>query len=161
MRAVILALALVLLSLSSSTAVLRSTYKEALTNPEKVAQLARTAKAQLNTAVGKAYYATALGFEARDSYVPTTKYSKATEAWAYFDQAVRQNPNDAEIRFLRFSFACETPSMLGMKSFLQEDINFLISHKQDLIGHGLASTIQQYCNICDCLTATQKASLRF
>lgn len=153
-------LSLLALSLSSSTSILRNTYKEAINNPDKVAQLARTAKAQLSTAIGKAYYATALGFEARDSYLPSTKYSKATEAWGYFDQAIRQNPNDAEIRYLRFSFACETPSMLGMKTYLQEDIAFLITHKLDLNGHVLASTIQQYFQFCDCLSASQKAALR-
>jgi hypothetical protein len=161
MRTVLVVLSFFALSSSSSTTILRNTYKEAIHNPDKVALLARTAKAQLGTALGKAYYATALGFEARDSYWPSTKFNKASEAWGYFDQSIRQNPNDAEIRFLRFSFACETPSMLGMKTYLQEDINFLINHKQDLVGHGLVSTIQQYCQSCDCLSPSQKAALRF
>lgn len=146
-------------AMASNQQALRQSYLETLSNPTHNSTLARLAQSQISSSLGKAYYATSLGFEARDSYWPATKYSKAQSAWAYFGKAVTQDPNNTEIRFLRFSFACSTPDFLDMKGQLNSDAQFLVNHKAELDAHALRSTMYAYLRQCGCLSNQQRQLL--
>ncbi|MDA0784615.1 MAG: hypothetical protein O2814_08750 [Bacteroidetes bacterium] len=101
---------------------IRTAYRTALSNNNHVNTFETACKSHSQTdAVAKAYYATALALRARASIAPTTKLSLANQAEALLNAATTSQPQNLEIRFLRYSFEYGTPSILNMKKNMQVD----------------------------------------
>jgi hypothetical protein len=137
---------------------IRETYKSALTNESSVNTLISITQPHLNqSASSRAFYATAKALEARNSSWVTTKVSSAKIAYNQLNTSVLKSPHDGEIRFLRFSFESNTPSLLGMKAHLKEDKAFLIKNLKST--EPLWPTMKAFFNNCNDLTAAEKKSL--
>lgn len=135
---------------------IRNTYKKALKEEESVKELKELTKNQPD-ALYKAYFAMALAFEARESSWVTTKMRLAKDAYAQLNDAVKSNPNNYEIRYLRFSFSCEVPSLLGLNEHIASDKNYLL--KKAKKGEPLADIMKKYFSKSSCLTKAEKQVL--
>ena len=101
---------------------IRTAYRTALTNNNHVNTFESACKSHSQTdAVANAYYATALALRARASITPTTKLSLANQAETHLNAAATSQPQNLEIRFLRYSFEYGTPAFVNMKKNMQVD----------------------------------------
>ena len=101
---------------------IRTAYRTALTNNNHVNTFESACKSHSQTdAVANAYYATALALRARASIAPTTKLSLANQAETHLNAAATSQPQNLEIRFLRYSFEYGTPAFVNMKKNMQVD----------------------------------------
>jgi hypothetical protein len=101
---------------------IRTAYRTALTNNNHVNTFESACKSHSQTdALAKAYYATSLALRARASIAPTTKLSLANQAEALLNAAANGQPQNLEIRFLRYSFEYGTPAFVNMKKNMQAD----------------------------------------
>ena len=101
---------------------IRTAYRTALTNNNHVTTFESACKSHSQTdAVANAYYATALALRARASTSPITKLSLANQAEDHLNAAAASQPQNLEIRFLRYTFEYGTPSMLNMKKNMAQD----------------------------------------
>lgn len=72
-----------------------------------------------------AYKGAAEAIRARDASM-LNKLGYVQEAARTFEQAVRLDPDNAEIRFLRFSVESNLPAFLGLSKHVDEDRDFLL-----------------------------------
>lgn len=121
--------------------VLRQSYKKALHNEPSIPVLTENAFKR-KSAIYLAYQGTARALEARSSSWIPTKISKAKEAYALLNNSVRKDPINYEIRFLRYSFECETPSMLELNKHIQTDKKFLLKNAKK--GQPISSVMKSY-----------------
>ena len=106
---------------------LRRQYQQAATNKEageKFHQLMAAYTKQ--DAVVLAYKAAAEAIRARDASM-FNKLTYVQQASKQFDQAVKLDAANAEIRFLRLSVESNLPSFLGLSQHVDEDRQFLLS----------------------------------
>jgi ferritin len=153
------AFTMVLLASFSNTKpvdLIRNTYKKALKESESVQELKKLTKNKKD-AHSIAFYAMALAFEARESSWVPTKMSLAKDAYAQLNKAVQANPNNFEIRYLRFSFSCEVPSMLGLNEHIKDDKKYILEHAKK--GEYLADIMKKYFQKSSCLTDKEKQSI--
>lgn len=101
---------------------IRTAYRTALNNSNHIGTFETACKSHSQTdALANAYYATALALRARAAIAPTTKLSLANQAEAHLNAAATAQPQNLEIRFLRYTFEYGTPSMLNMKKNMAQD----------------------------------------
>jgi len=132
---------------------IRDTYKKALKESDSVKELKFLTKDK-SDAHSIAFYAMALAFEARETNWVPAKLSLANDAYAKLNKAVKANPKNFEIRYLRFSFSCEVPSMLGLNDHLAEDKVFLLDHAEK--GEYLADIMKKYFEKSSCMSESEK-----
>ncbi len=81
-----------------------------------------------------AYKAAALSLKAKHDWNPYNKLNWLKEALNIFEEAIRMDPDNIEIRFLRFSIEHYMPDFLGFSQHLEADKNAIlknIHHYQD------------------------------
>lgn len=106
---------------------LRRQYQQAATSKEageKFYQLMAAYTQQ--DAVVLAYKAAAEAIRARDASM-LNKLTHVQNANKQFEQAVKLDGNNAEIRFLRLSVESNLPSFLGLSQHVDEDRQFLVT----------------------------------
>ena len=91
--------------------------------------LALTKSASLKeNALHYAYHAAALTTMANHVFWPTEKLSYFNEGKEKLEKAVNFDLQNVEIRFIRYSVQAGSPSMVGYKSKMAEDKQFILSH---------------------------------
>lgn len=145
-----------LATLSSLTSV-RNTYIAAIESSSKANELVRITSLHNNQATYRAYYATGLALQAKHSWSPATKLSKASEASKELNAAVSADKENFEVRFLRFSFEANAPGFLGLSQHIREDKKWLLSHLNK--SHPIWSTIRSFLKDSDLLTEAEKKNL--
>ncbi|MBC8082936.1 MAG: hypothetical protein H7Z21_06955 [Hymenobacter sp.] len=106
---------------------LRRQYQQAATGKEageKFYQL--MAAYQQQDALVLAYKAAAEAIRARDASM-LNKLTYVQNAMKQFEQAVKLDADNAEIRFLRLSVESNVPSFLGLSQHVDEDRQFLLN----------------------------------
>lgn len=68
-----------------------------------------------------AYQGSAKARWASHSFNPYTKYQRFNEGTSQLEEALKQAPEDAEIRFLRLAIQVEAPRFLGYDQHIAED----------------------------------------
>jgi hypothetical protein len=71
--------------------------------------------------MAKAYKAAGLALMAKHKFSPWDKLSYLKKASNLFDEAVKSDINNVEIRFLRLSIEFNTPSFVGMSKNIETD----------------------------------------
>ena len=111
---------------------LRRQYQQAATSKEAGEQFHKLMAAyDQRDAVVLAYKAAAEAIRARDASM-FNKLTYVQNAARQFDEAVKLDANNAEIRFLRLSVESNLPGFLGLSTHVEEDRQFLI---QTLLQH--------------------------
>lgn len=135
---------------------IRLSYTKALKSPKAINQLSRLSSAE-KTAIFLAYQGTSKALEARNSNWPSTKISLAKEAYSLLNIAVTKDPKNYEVRFLRYSFECETPTWLDLNAHIAKDERFLISHAKK--GLPIAGVMRAYFSKNEKLNPKEKQKL--
>jgi hypothetical protein len=73
-----------------------------------------------------AYKAALKSVRSKHAFWPVSKLNYFNESMALFEEAVRQDPNNLEIRFLRFTILHYVPSFLGHSSERNSDMLVII-----------------------------------
>jgi hypothetical protein len=79
--------------------------------------------------VATAMYASCVGW-------PGEKIDYFNQGKDILERCVKGDPNDAEVRFLRYSVQCETPGFMGYSSNKKDDIAVIISFLQRGVDEG-------------------------
>jgi hypothetical protein len=108
--------------------------------------------------LAKAYYATALALRARASIAPTTKLSLANQAEALLNAAATSQPQNLEIRFLRYSFEYGTPAFVNMKKNMQADKPMAIKFAR--ITSPIKDIAVKFFQKCTDLSETEKRDIK-
>jgi hypothetical protein len=138
---------------------IRTAYRTALTNNNHVNTFESTCKSHSQTdAVANAYYGTALALRARASMAPTTKLSLANQAHDQLNSAATLQPQNLEIRFLRYSFEYGTPSFLNMKKNMLVDKPLAIKFAKSLSP--IKDIAVKFFQKCTDLSETEKRDIK-
>lgn len=93
------------------------------------------------------YKAASEAIKARDSGM-LDKLTYVQQAARTFEQAVRQDPASAEVRFLRFSVESNLPPFLGLSKHVDEDKAFLLEaalqHPRSGLDDGAFRTVRGF-----------------
>lgn len=149
--------AALMVNLLSSITTVRSIYLDAIDNSSKADELVSVTKSHNQNALYRAYYGTGLALQAKHSWNPATKLSKASLASSELNAAVGLDANNMEIRFLRFSFEGESPDFLGYSTHIKEDKDWLLSHL--LKSHPLWDVMKKYLSQSKFVSAEERKLL--
>lgn len=108
----------------------------------------------------KAYRASATMLSAQYAWSPMTKMSYFKDGREHLQKAVKSDPSNIEIRYLRFTIQTESPSFLGYNDEIPEDKKMLLSSLNSLTDKELKKMIFDYLNSSDNLTKEEKQSLK-
>lgn len=73
-----------------------------------------------------AYWASAQALKAKHMFNPFSKLALLQKAAQNFKQAIENNPNDIEMRFLRYTVEVNTPSFVNLSQHLVEDKELIL-----------------------------------
>lgn len=145
-----------LMTLALNLTEVRTLYQAALDDSDKADELVKTTKGSTQ-AIYKAYYGAGLAFQAKHSWNPATKLSKASDASTQLNAAVKAAPSDLEVRFLRFAFESNVPSMLNLSEHVAEDKKWILANKNT--SHAMWSVMKKFLKGCSALTEAEKKTL--
>jgi hypothetical protein len=143
--------------LFSAESDVRALYLKSFDDSDKADKLVNTCKTKLNIPFYRAYYGSGLGMQAKHSWNPVTKLSKAKEAAQQLNLAVSYAASDFEVRFLRFSYEAKVPSIVGITKHTSDDKKWLLAHLDK--KHPMWSTIKKFLSDCNLLTEKEKKDL--
>ncbi|MCS6820251.1 MAG: hypothetical protein NZ551_00105 [Microscillaceae bacterium] len=110
---------------------IRRLYAEAANSQSKADELAKLlAQADSKNPTIIAYKGIVEAYKAKYALNPLSKLSHIQEANKYFKQAVEAEPDNIEIRFLRFTIQLNTPAVLGLDKELNEDRKVILANIQ-------------------------------
>ena len=106
---------------------LRKVYIQASSTEElanELFDLTKTSDLKSNY-LGFAYHAVAQTLQAKHSQNPIVKFNYFKEGINKLEQVIEKNPNEIELRFLRYCIQKKTPSFLNYSSSLEIDSVFI------------------------------------
>jgi hypothetical protein len=74
---------------------------------------------------------------------PLKKLNTFKEGKKNIEQAIKNEPNNVELRFIRLSIQKNTPTFLGYQSNIQEDKKFIMNNRNDIKSDILNQYIEQ------------------
>lgn len=101
---------------------IRAVYRSAINSSSKANDLVKkTERNRYINGVTRAYYGSGIALQAKHSFNPLTKLNKAKTAAYELNVAVNMKSDDLEVRFLRFSFEANLPSVVSVTRHLSDD----------------------------------------
>lgn len=82
--------------------------------------------------------------EAKYIVNPLTKLSKFKSGKELIEQAIKRDPDDTEMRFLRFSVQTNLPSFLGYDKEITSDKNFLLDKANEINDSNFRNNVIRY-----------------
>ncbi|MES2446698.1 MAG: hypothetical protein V4546_05920 [Bacteroidota bacterium] len=127
-------------------ATLRKLYYEAAENKTAVKKLsALLAKVNDNSdAILIGYRGATEMMEAKYAFNPVTKLSRFNKGKNYLEKAIKKEPKQAELRFIRFSIQTNLPSFLGYNDHIKIDKDVLINSIVKIDDKQLKNNIIEY-----------------
>jgi hypothetical protein len=122
---------------------IRKLYVEAASVENKAELLLEKTEAQ-DLAVLKGYHGAAHMLMAKYYVNPLSKWNAFSKGKDILEKAIQQNPNNAELRFLRLGIQQNVPSFLGYHNQIEMDINFLKKELASIQDKELQSLIYNY-----------------
>ena len=80
-----------------------------------------------NTGLTKAYKGLSWAMMAEHSFLPHTKYNRFTTGRNMVEEAIKDDPLNAELRYVRLMIQLNAPAFLGYNSNVEEDMELLIN----------------------------------
>lgn len=148
---------------------IRNTFYQAVENEEKVDSLQSLIFSEYSRDTGNyppvilGYYAGIEALNSKHAFWPLSKYSHFKESMKIFEQAVKKDPDNLEIRFLRFSVLHYVPSILGHSRERENDadkiVELLLDKQSFSITDELRNNIVEFMIDSERLTAKQENAL--
>lgn len=118
---------------SPNLKVIRSEFHKAALDPKRVESFHHyMSEFDDREPVLKAYKAASEALIAQVTWNPMEKYQQVKRFEALINDAVKNAPDNLEIRFLRFSVEYSIPRFLGVSNNLEEDKNVIISNLEHI-----------------------------
>ena len=92
----------------------------------------------------EAFFAVGNFFMAKHAVNPLSKYSYFNKGKKALDNAVSKDPNNLEIRFMRYISQEQTPAFLGYNKDLKNDKNFILKEKKKSKDEDLNKRIKMH-----------------
>lgn len=93
----------------------------------------------------EAYKAALEGVKAYWAFLPLSKLNHLQKSQRKFETAIKKDPNNAEMRFLRITIEINIPTALGIKTHQKEDMAVIIQNIATTdINNNLKSEIIQF-----------------
>ena len=107
----------------------RKKYFEAIGNERKIERLLKDLQNIENpSALLLAYRAACESMMAQFSWNPYTKLAQVNKSFDFFEKAIKDDAQNVEIRFLRFSVQHNVPDFLRKNREFEEDKNVLVDN---------------------------------
>lgn len=107
----------------------RKKYFEAIGNERKIERLLKQLQEiKKPSSLLLAYRAACESMKAQFSWNPYTKLAQVNKSFDFFEKAIHDEPQHAEIRFLRFSVQHNVPDFLRKNREFEEDKTVLIEN---------------------------------
>lgn len=108
---------------------IQKSYFEAIGNERKIERVLKILQNIKNpSALLLAYRAACESMMAQFTWNPYIKLAQVTKSFDFFEEAIKQNPQDAEIRFLRFSVQHNVPDFLRKNREFEDDKMVLLTN---------------------------------
>ncbi len=102
---------------------------------------------QTNKPIYEALYAVGHFFMAKHAGNPLSKYSNFNKGKKLLENAVKRDPKNLEIRFMRYLCQEKTPKFLGYNKDLEADKKFVLTEYRNCTDEDLVSFIKKYFKI--------------
>ncbi len=126
---------------------IRKNYLKAVSDKEICREMIHSLEKKNAEGLQLAYYGAFQALWAKHSSNPLEKLSTFKKGRNNIDRAVKQEPQDLEARFLRYSIQKESPGFLGYKSNIKEDRAMLSRNINNVNDPVLKQMIIQILNI--------------
>lgn len=143
MKSVCLLILVVLSSDSTSLEQVRMNYNKAVSDKalcEKM--ITELSKAQKESTDYLAYLGGFQAIWANHVFSPISKLSTFNKGKKNIEKAIKKEPDNAEYRFIRLSIQKNIPSVLGYKSNIKEDTEFLKNNQNQIKSEILQRNIE-------------------
>ncbi|MBB5440428.1 hypothetical protein HDC92_004129 [Pedobacter sp. AK017] len=104
--------------------------------------IAELEKTKNNSATHLAYLGGLQTIWTNHVFSPISKLNTFKEGKKNIEQAIKNEPNNAELRFIRLSVQKNAPSFLGYKSSIDEDTEFIKKNKNQISSDILHKNIE-------------------
>jgi hypothetical protein len=117
-------------------------------------------KIQAPTATEKAYKGTLYMLMADRAYFPWSKLRHFQTGASLIEEAAKMNPDNIEVRYLRFASQTHAPSFLGYNDYLDEDKKAILTAFANLKDADLKKRIKVLLHTSKHVTETEKQSVK-
>ena len=127
-------------------ATLRKLYYEAADNKQSVKKLS-TMLSKVNehsSALLLGYKGAAEMMEAKHAFSPISKIKKFNKGKVHLEKAIKKDPKQIEVRFIRFSIQTNLPFFLGYNDHIKIDKEILINSVSKIEDKQLKNNIIEY-----------------
>lgn len=97
--------------------------------------------------------------QAKYGYNPINKLKRFKNGKKFIEAAVRKEPENIEIRFLRFAIQTNLPAFLNYRADIEKDKNYLLAKLKETKNKKLKQTICKYLAVSKHCSAEEKAQL--
>jgi len=133
------------LSYKEEISSIRKGYVEALDSKIKTKDMLTNLSLKLSKApIFLAYYGAFQGLMAKHANSPIAKFEFLTDSKKSLANAIKLDPNNPEIRFLRFSLEYYIPNWLGFSSNIQSDKKVIIQNIDLVTDKEVQKTIAKF-----------------
>jgi hypothetical protein len=122
------------------------------------AEKLKTLTSNQKTPLFKAYHGMSYALIAKHSNGPFKKLELVKKGMEHINSAVKAEPQNIEIRFLRFSIESKAPSFLGISEHLEEDKKFLVNELRNT--HSYHKVIFDFLMSSTLLSESEKLKLK-
>lgn len=139
---------------------LRSAYPRAIKDSETCEkQLVGIKKMKNPTPIEQAYIGAYYAVRAKHLTSPLKKLNNFKEGKAQLETAVRRDPGNVEIHFLRLTIQYSAPKILGYKDHISPDLQIVMNKYSEAKPTVLKAHIKEFLLQTDLLSAAQRAKL--
>lgn len=137
----------------------RVVFEQAVTNESLAAEfLVNTSNTKNNTLIG--YKGAITMIMANHTFNPIKKFDCFNQGKTLLEYAIKKEPHNIELRYVRFSVQCNAPSFLGYHSEKKVDKGVLLQGIGGVNDFELKNKITQFLLQSSELTAQEKLALR-
>lgn len=111
------------------------------------------------TTLEEGYLGATLMVQAQYEFWPLQKLASFTKGKTLLEAAIQQQPNETELRYLRYIIQVESPSFLNYRTALKEDREHLLSALQGKTDAVLQLYIRSFLEKDTTLTAAERSRL--
>lgn len=123
--------------------VVRAHYSKVVSDKELCEKMiAELSKTKSNSATHLAYLGGMQTIWANHVFSPIRKLNTFKEGKENIEQAIRKEPDNGELRFIRLSVQKNAPSFLGYKSNIEEDTEFIKKNRHQMGSAVLQKNIE-------------------
>lgn len=110
----------------------RINYDKAVADIKLCAQMMETLEPMKNEAIFLAYLGGLQTIWAKHTIVPLSKLNTFNKGKKNIEAAIKKEPSNIEIKFIRLSVQKNAPTFLGYNSNIQEDDNYIKLHQKEI-----------------------------